>query len=144
MKFWDTSALVPLLINEPSTRALQGVAGRDSTMVVWWGSQVECVSAVARLERNGALDQSAINLAFKRLRQLAVGWLEVEATEPLREAAQRFLRVHPLRAADAFQLAAAYLASERRPSSLELITLDDRLAAAAQKEGFAVVEIGGE
>ena len=52
------------------------------------------------------------------------------------EAAIRFLRVHPLRAADALQLAAAFVAAERRPSSLELVTLDDWLAAAARKEGF--------
>ncbi len=53
----------------------------------------------------------------------------------------RFLRVHPLRAADALQLAAAFIAAERRPSSLELITLDDRLAAAARKEGFVLVDL---
>jgi hypothetical protein len=51
------------------------------------------------------------------------------------------LRVHPLRAADALQLAAAFIAAERRPSSLELVTLDDRLAVAARKEGFAVIEV---
>ena len=53
----------------------------------------------------------------------------------------RFLRVHPLRAADALQLAAAFIAAERRPSSLEVVTLDDRLAAAARKEGFALIEL---
>jgi uncharacterized protein len=48
--------------------------------------------------------------------------------------------VHPLRAADALQLAAAFAAAEGRPGSLELITLDDRLCLAARKKGFAVVE----
>jgi hypothetical protein len=51
------------------------------------------------------------------------------------------LRVHPLRAADALQLAAAYIAAERRPSSLELVILDDRLAAAARREGFVLLEV---
>jgi uncharacterized protein len=51
------------------------------------------------------------------------------------------LRVHPLRAADALQLAAAFVAAERRPSSLEVITLDEWLANAARKEGFALVEV---
>ena len=59
----------------------------------------------------------------------------------IREAAVRFVRVHPLRAADALQLAAAFVVAERRPSSLEVITLDERLAAAARKEGFALVEL---
>jgi hypothetical protein len=45
-----------------------------------------------------------------------------------------------LRTADALQLAAAFVAAERRPSSLEVITLDDRLAAAARREGFVLFE----
>jgi hypothetical protein len=38
-------------------------------------------------------------------------------------------------------LAAAFIAAERRPSSLEVITLDERLAEAARKEGFALVDL---
>jgi hypothetical protein len=53
----------------------------------------------------------------------------------------RFLRVHPLRAADALQLAAAFMAAERRPASLQVVTLDERLADAARREGFALVEV---
>lgn len=74
-----------------------------------------------------------------RLKQLAGGWHEIDPSDAVREAAVRFLRVHPLRIADALQLAAAFVAAERRPSSLEVITLDDRLAAAASKEGFVLV-----
>jgi hypothetical protein len=65
----------------------------------------------------------------------------VEPSDPVRETAVRLLRVHPLRTAGALQLAAAYIASERRPSSLDVVTLDDRLAAAARKEGFVLVEV---
>jgi predicted nucleic acid-binding protein len=54
----------------------------------------------------------------------------------------RFLRVHRLRAADALQLAAAFTAAERRPVSLRVVTLDERLADAARKEGFALVDTG--
>lgn len=110
-------------------------------MLVWWGSEVECASALARLERDAALQPQAAVLAFNRLKQLAAGWHEVEPSDIIRETATRLLRVHPLRAADALQLAAAFIAAEQRPSSLEMITLDDRLANAAQKEGFAVVDI---
>ena len=56
MKFWDASAIVPLLIAEASTRRLQALATRDPDMLVWWGSEVECVSALARVERVAALD----------------------------------------------------------------------------------------
>ena len=110
-------------------------------MLAWWGSQVECASALARLERAGSLDRKGAALALDRLKLLADGWHEIEASEIVRENAMRFLRVHPLRAADALQLAAAFLAAERRPSSLEVITLDVRLADAARKEGFELIDV---
>jgi predicted nucleic acid-binding protein len=140
MKFWDASAIVPLLVAEATTRTIQGIAAADTAMLVWWGTQVECASAISRLERDGALEPSASIEAFNRLARLMHGWHEVDPSDVVREAAIRFLRVHPLRAADALQLGAAFVAAERRPSSLELVTLDDRLAAAARKEGFQLVE----
>jgi uncharacterized protein len=140
VKFWDASAIVPLLIAEESTPWLQAVATNDSAMLVWWGSAVECVSALARLERDGVLKGRAMTLALERLRQLSAGWHEVDPSDEVRETAARFLRVHPLRAADALQLAAAFAAAEHRPASLEIVTLDDRLASAARKEGFAVLD----
>ncbi len=109
MKFWDASAIVPLFVAEASSRRLQSLAAKDSAMLVWWGSEIECVSALARRERDGALDARAMALALQRLRQLAAGWNEVDPSDAIWEAAARFLRVHPLRAADALQLAAAQL-----------------------------------
>lgn len=141
MRFWDASAIVPLLINESATRPLQAIAAADSAMLVWWATPVECASAIARLERDGALDAGAATQAFDRLARLEKGWHEVDPSDVVREAAIRFLRVHALRAADALQLAAAFVVAERRPSSLELVTLDDRLATAARKEGFVITEL---
>ena len=141
MKFWDASAVVPLLVAETTTRSLQALARRDPDMLVWWGSQLECASALARLERDSLLDRKAAALAFDRLKQLSGGWHEIEPSEIVRENALRFLRVHPLRAADALQLAAAFLAAELRPSSLEVVTLDERLGDAARKEGFELIDV---
>lgn len=141
MRFWDASAIVPLLIAEPTTATMQAIAAQDPAMLVWWATEVECASALARLERDGALDASAVTAAFERLKQMAGGWHEIDPSDAVREAAVRFLRVHPLRTADALQMAAAFVAAERRPSSLEVVTLDDRLAAAASKEGFVLVEV---
>jgi uncharacterized protein len=87
------------------------------------------------------LDTDAAASAFQRLRQLASGWQEIEPSETLRETAIRFLRVHPLRAADALQLAAAFMAAEGRPASLEFVSLDERLAEAGRKEGFMLVDV---
>ncbi|WP_422001486.1 hypothetical protein [Reyranella sp.] len=139
MKFWDASALVPLLVADATTRAMQALAVRDPDMLVWWGSRVECVSALARLEREAALDRRQAGAAYQRMDELARGWHEIGPGEIVRETALRFLRVHPLRAADALQLAAAFVAAESRPSALEVVILDDRLAEAARKEGFVLV-----
>ena len=141
MKFWDASAIVPLLIAEPASRRLQALAAKDPAMLVWWGSQVECVSALARIERDGALTADAIALALERLDALEMSWHEIDPSDSIREAAIRFLRVHPLRSADALQLAAAFLGAERRPASLQIVTLDDRLSSAARKEGFAIISL---
>jgi predicted nucleic acid-binding protein len=108
-------------------------------LLVWWASAVECASAIARLEREGELDDDLAAQAFDRLTQLAAGWNEVDASAPIRETAIRLLRVHPLRGTDALQLAAAHVASGGQPSSLGIVTLDGRLATAARKEGFAVI-----
>ena len=139
MKFWDASAIVPLLVAEESTLRLQALAAKDSAMLVWWGSAVECISALARLERDGALNPAAMTLALQRLHKLSAGWHEVDPSDEIRETAARFLRVHALRAADALQLAAAFAAAERRLASLEIVTLDERVANAARKEGFVVL-----
>jgi len=139
MKFWDSSAIVPLLLAEAATPLVQAVAEQDPGMLVWWATEVECASALARLEREGGIYVTVAADAFERMTQLAGGWYEVEPGDGVREAAVRLLRVHQLRAADALQLAAAVVASEHRPSTLELVTLDEHLAAAARKEGFVVV-----
>ena len=144
MKFWDSSAIVPLLVTETTTRRLQNLAGRDSEMLVWWGSPVECTSALARLARDGALDIKSAPTAFNRLSQLAGSWHEIEPSEIVRESALRFLRVHRLRVADALQLAAAFIAAERRPSSLDVVTLDNHLADAARKEGFRLIDVAAD
>jgi predicted nucleic acid-binding protein len=141
VKFWDASAIVPLLVSETWSRHLQSLAANESAMLVWWGSEVECVSALARRERDGALDDQAMAKALRRLRQLADSWHEIDPSDAIRETAERFLRVHPLRAADALQLAAAFAAAEQRPASLEIVTLDDRVANVARKEGFAIVDL---
>ena len=136
MKFWDSSALVPLLAAEPRTRLAQALYVRDPEVVVWWATQVECASAIARLERKGTLSAPAAAESFARLDALAPSWMQIDPSDEIRESARRFLRVHPLRAADALQLAAALATAERRPPTLTIVTLDDRLRDAAGKEGF--------
>jgi hypothetical protein len=108
-------------------------------VIAWWGAEIECVSAVARAERAGRLSPSGVAEGLRRLVTLRRGWHEIEPSEDVREAAKRLLRVHDLRAADSLHLAAALVAAESRPASLEFVCLDDRLRTAAAREGFAIV-----
>lgn len=140
MRFWDTSALVPLLVEEATTAAVIAELERDPDVVAWWMTDVECASALARLEREARLPSAGLVAALSRLGTMAGEWREVQAGPRVRQTAIRLLRVHDLRAADALQLGAAVVASENEPASLPVVTLDDRLARAAEREGFPVVE----
>lgn len=73
------------------------------------------------------------------LSQLSLGWNEIEPSDLLRSHANRFINVHDLRAGDALQLAAAFIASESQPSQLELVCFDQRIIGAATLEGFLVI-----
>ena len=136
MKFWDTSALLPLLVDEPGGRRLRQLLIGDPSMLVWWCSRVEIASAIARREREGRLKTNEANVAFDALQQLALSWEEIAPYELIRDIAQRLLRTHPLRAADSLQLAAALLAADGEPATLDFMCLDNRLNEAARREGF--------
>jgi predicted nucleic acid-binding protein len=139
MRYWDSSAILPLLVPERRTAALEAILRDDPAMVTWWSTPVECRSALARLERDGRLSRRGTGQAERVLDAGARQWVEVPPTQAVREQAYRMLRVHPLRAADALQLAAALVASEFEPRTLPFVTLDARLAEAAGREGFEVV-----
>jgi predicted nucleic acid-binding protein len=139
MKFWDASAIVPLLLQERQREAILTLLEEDEVMLVWWATPVECTSAIARRERDGSLTASQAAASLERLRYLKDRWHEVLPSAVFFDVAERLLRVHPLRAADSLQLAAAIIAAEREPVTLELVSLDDRLSEAASREGFHVL-----
>jgi len=124
MKFWDSSALVPLLVEEATTVRLRDLYVGEPGTIVWWATPVECASAIARLEREGNLPPRAATEAFARLDALGRSWHRIEPVEAVLDTARRLLRAHSLRAG--------------KPSTLELVCLDDRLVIAAQREGFVV------
>lgn len=139
MKFWDTSAIVPLLVIEPTTETARSVLTGDSSVVVWWGTRTECVSALNRQIREGSLRIEDERQARAVLKQLADAWSEVQPSESLRGTAERLLAVHALRAADALQLSAALQWCQRQPMNKDLVSFDARLRDAAYKEGFTIL-----
>lgn len=139
MRFWDTSALVPLLIPQPASARLAELLRRDPALALWWGTPVEVVSGLARLQRERALTRSGLRQAQGLLEGLQTDAFEIQPTEEVRFRALRLLAVHRLRAADALQLAAALLWSRERPRGAGFVSMDDRLRAAAAREGFQVL-----
>jgi predicted nucleic acid-binding protein len=139
MRFWDSSAIAPLIASEPSSGPVQELLRSDPQVVVWWGARLECVSALRRREREGALDAAAVEQATGLLDTLADAWSEVLPSDLVRAQAERALAVHPLRAADSLQLAAA-LTWRREPArQADFVCLDYPLRDAAAREGFTLL-----
>lgn len=130
-----------MLAPHSSTRPVRSILQEDRDLIVWWATEIECVSALSRLERQQSLTANGVAEAYRRLHRLKAVWIEVEPVERVRDTARRLLRTHDLRAADALQLAAALIAGEGLPESLEFVTLDRRLSESADREGLAVVDI---
>jgi len=138
MKFWDSSAIIPLCLKEKTSEAIKGLMKDDEDIVVWWTTRIECLSALSRRQREGVLLSGDEAKARTVLSALAVPWSEVQPTETVRLRAERLLSIHPLRAADALQLASALIWAQETPRGLDFVCLDQNLREAALKEGFSV------
>jgi predicted nucleic acid-binding protein len=131
---------VPLVLEQPRTPQARALLEQDADVVAWWGTPVECASAVARLRREGGLAVSDEAAALLVLDDLRRGWFEVLPGDAVRARALRVLRIHSLRASDSLQLAAA-LEWSGSPAGGTVVTFDQRLADAARLEGFEVLGV---
>lgn len=138
MKFWDSSAITPLLVVEADSLLREQQLAADSDMLVWFGTLAEVESSLARRKRHGELPPEAERRARRHFDELSAHWTEISPTNEVRARAIRLLRVHPLRAADAFQLAAALIFCREQPQHLPFLTADQRLHTAANLEGFPI------
>ena len=138
MRFWDSSALVSLCVEEEFTSGAESLYAEDPQIGVWWASPIECASAFARMRREGTIELSEEEDARAVLSALSDRWYEVQPAETVRLNALRLLRLHALSTGDALQLAAA-MTWAGTPAQGELVTFDSRLADAARLEGFKVL-----
>ena len=139
--FWDTSALVPLCLRNQASPRVQQLAHRYSP-VVWWATSVEACSAFANQLRVGSVSAHDHAAAQANLKTWKRKWQEVQPSELLRTIAEELLDRYRLTAADALQLAAAYIWCDQRPFSRCFICGDKRLLSAARSVGFHVIPIG--
>ena len=137
--FWDSSALVPYLVAEEWSHEACALLTGDTNAVIWWATPVECTSALERRRREGAPATARYEEGRRRLFALHDHIDIVEPHPAIRERAIRLLALHPLRAADALQLAAALVYFDERPRSESFVCLDERLREAAAAEGLTLI-----
>lgn len=141
MRFWDSSAIVPLLCREEASPAIQRLYGQDSDLLVWVLTRTEILSALCRRLREMSMTREDLASAKLRLRSLQMDWTELGDYQRIRDRAERLLEVHPLSAGDALQLATALVFVDERPRDFGFVSLDRRLMEAAAKEGFSVADV---
>lgn len=139
MRFWDSSALVALVIPEAGTNRVRRWMAEDDGVAVWTLTRVELLSALARRRRDHPRAGEQLLIARRELLDAWDRWAEIAAVDVVRGYAERVVERHPLRAADALQIGAALAASDGEPSALDFVTLDRAQADAAQREGFRVL-----
>jgi predicted nucleic acid-binding protein len=134
--FWDASVLVPLCADQPPGTARARELLDSYAVGVWWGTSVEITSALMRLRRSGNLTESEYLRAKTELKRMADDWFIIEPSDRVKNLAAEMLEKYPLRAGDAFQLAAAMEWCEGQPTGQVFLTADRRLAEAAEQAGF--------
>jgi predicted nucleic acid-binding protein len=139
MRFWDSSALVTLHVEQELTNQTRSLYASDPEVVAWALSDVEMRSALRRLEREGRLVGRALADAIARVDALWESVHVVQLTDGVKARAKRLLAAHALRAADALQLAAALVVVDDDPTGHEFVCTDERLSASAAREGFVVL-----
>ena len=136
MRYWDASALVPLLVAERDTDLVRSWLSDDDRIVTWVWTRTEIVGAVERRTREGSLSRSQRREVLRRLDAFARSWDEVADVLAVRSRANALLARHPLRAADAGQLGAALLVQEQIAGVLDFVCLDRHLSSAAELESL--------
>ena len=136
MRYWDASALVPLLVAERDSELVRSWLSDDDRIVTWVWTRTEIVGAVERRTREGPLSRSQRREVLQRLDAFARSWDEVADVLAVRSRANALLARHSLRAADAGQLGAAVLVQEQLAGVLDFVCLDHRLCSAAELESL--------
>ena len=139
MRYWDASALVPLVVAESDSESARTWLSEDDHIVTWVWTRTEIIGAIERRAREGALSRLQRRDVPERFNAFADSWDEVTEVLAVRSRATALLARHPLRAADAGQLGAALLVREQLASPLTFVCLDQRLSSAAELESLRVI-----
>lgn len=135
MRFWDSSALIPLMISEARSGDVERLLLEDADIVSAAIAPIEVTSAVWRRKHRNELTLDEIYQADRVFAELSRNWRSIEQYPDIVDRSLVLLSRHRLRTLDALQLATALVlvGNER---SLPIVTLDQRLTTAARAEGF--------
>lgn len=139
MRYWDASALVPIVVAEADSDIVRGWLSEDGGVTTWVWTHTEITSAIERRARAGSLTRPQRREVLDRFSAFARSWDEVTEVLAVRARANALLARHPLRAADAAQLGAALLVQEQLTRPLTFVCLDHGLATAAERESLRVL-----
>ncbi len=139
MIFWDSSALLPLIVQEDTSDGLIQLQKENPSILIWTLTPIEVISALCRLERMAQMSSDNLEKALQHWEILQASLHVVKEIESVKQRAIRLLKNHSLRAADSLQLAAALVAFSDHPQSQSFVCLDERLSQAAKKEGFKIL-----
>jgi hypothetical protein len=135
--YFDTSAVVPLLVEEPGTDIALRVFLQAETVATVRMTFAEVSAALARASRLGRLTADAHDRALAGLESVWAQMDVLEVDDGLVRAAGALARDHALRGYDAVHCAAAL----RVTSGTTVALARDRdLLAAWQREGLQVVD----
>lgn len=133
--YFDTSAIIPLLVGESSSAACARVWNEAARGVSVRLLYPEARAALARAQRMGRITKRQLAAAVEQLDDIVTEIDNVEVTADLARTAGDLAQTHELRGYDAVHLAAALAAQD---AELVLVTGDNRLAKAAQGLGLSV------
>lgn len=135
--YLDTSALVPLLIEEPTTAACRDVWDQAEVVLATPLGYVEAAAALAMAERMGRIAPELRASCQTRLERLWESVHVLEIDESVMRRAAAIAVQHGLRGYDAMHCAAASSAND---DVLVAVSGDRDLLAAFQAEGVATLD----
>lgn len=138
MRFFDASALVKRYVREPESSHVGSLLDEGGAIVSRL-CEAEVSSALARRHRDGSIVTADYVRAISALRSDLSTLNVVEVSASVVSKVHSLLRDHPLRAADALQLASCLEIGERIGEKPDFVCFDERLNRAAAAEGLRSV-----
>jgi predicted nucleic acid-binding protein len=135
MLYLDTSSLVKLYIEEPSSEAVRRWVQEATTLVSSCVAYPEALSAFARRHREQDLDDAGFQQVVQGFQRDWEAFAVVQVQDNL---AGQLAMKHVIRGFDAVHLAAALVIRDAVPS-LAFTSFDGRLNQAATQEGLTVL-----